>query len=108
MGLIFSADKPEINAGIELWKETSGAILLDVRTEDEYKEGHIEGSLNHPLEKITTIEAVLPDKETPLFVHCLSGARSARACAWLKQHGYTNVTNIGGIRDFKGAIITNR
>ncbi len=95
----------DINIGVEAWKSTEGAVLLDVRTADEYKEGHIEGSLNHPLEKITTIGTVLADKRVPLFVHCLSGARSTRAAAWLLQNGYSNVTNIGGIRDYRGPVV---
>ncbi len=95
----------DINEGVKIWQTKEGAVLLDVRTEDEYKQGHIEGSMNHPLVKITTIGPVLSDKNVPLYVHCLSGARSARAVDWLMKAGYADVTNIGGIRDYKGPLV---
>jgi len=44
------------------------------------------------------------NKDAPLFVHCLSGARSRQAATVLKQMGYTNVTNIGGIADYHGKV----
>lgn len=51
-------------------------MLLDVRSEGEYAEGHLEGSVNIPPNKPAGID---PPKETPLFVYCLSGARAGRA-----------------------------
>ena len=71
----------DINQGVKEWRETHGAVLLDVRTKVEYADGHIEGSVNIPLDELETIGRVVPDKGTPIFVHCLSGARSASAAA---------------------------
>lgn len=45
-----------------------------------------------------------PKKDTPLFVHCLSGGRSGRAVSFLKHEGYTNVKNIGGINGYTGKV----
>ena len=46
----------------------------------------------------------IPDLDTPVYVYCLSGARSSRAVASLQNMGYTNVKNIGGINKYKGQI----
>lgn len=78
--------------------------LIDVRTPEEYREGHIPGSRNIPLGRIGEIEKAVPDRDAKLFVYCLSGSRSASACAYLVRMGYTNVTNIGGIAQWNGRI----
>lgn len=96
-------NKADINAGIKEFESTPGAVLYDVREADEYAAGHISGSANKPLS--TLAQAQLPeDKSTPLFVYCLSGARSAKAVKYLRMQGYTNVKNIGGINAYQGKI----
>ncbi|MBE5958388.1 MAG: rhodanese-like domain-containing protein [Lachnospiraceae bacterium] len=95
---------PDINEGVEQYKNTPNAILLDVRTAGEYADGYIEGSINIPLDNLRSIENVITDKSTPIFVHCLSGSRSASAAKGLGMIGYTNVTNIGGIAGYRGKI----
>lgn len=92
---------PSIEEGLEKMKEVPQAVLLDVRSEDEYRDGHIEGSINIPLNKLAAID--LP-KETPVFVYCLSGGRSKRATAFLQKLGYDAV-NIGGITNYKGKLV---
>ncbi len=78
--------------------------LLDVRTAEEYNEGHIPGSKNLPLDRITQINTRISNKNTRLFVYCHSGARSQQACAYLVKMGYTDVTNIGGIVQWNGKL----
>lgn len=95
----------DINHGVEEWKSTKGAILLDVRTKEEYNVYHIEGSLNIPLDHLNTVHKSITDKNTPIFVYCLSGARSVNAVRYLKTHGYNNVKNIGGISTYTGEIV---
>ncbi len=92
----------EINTGVEAFTTTDGAVLLDVRTEDEYKEGHIPGSTNLPLQVFIKISEVVPDKATPLFVYCRSGARSRKAAAAFAKLGYSKVTDLGGIINYNG------
>ena len=94
----------DINQGVTEYRATDGAVLLDVRTPDEYRQGHIPGSKNVPLQSIDKVNAVVENKGTPIFVHCLSGARSRQAAAILKQMGYTNVKNIGGISAYAGKV----
>lgn len=93
-----------INKGIEEFGATSGAVLLDVRTREEYRGGHVPGSQNIDVSEIEKAASLITDKATPLFVHCLSGARSGRAVGILKSMGYTNVKNIGGISSYKGPV----
>lgn len=95
----------DINQGVKEWRETHGAVLLDVRTKVEYADGHIEGSVNIPLDELETIGRVVPDKGTPIFVHCLSGARSASAAAYLEKEGYSRVNDIGGIHSYRGETV---
>ena len=94
----------DINQGVKEYSTTDGAVLLDVRTFEEYRQGHIPGSKNVPLQSISKVVGIIDNKSTPIFVHCLSGARSRQAVAILKQMGYTNVKNIGGISAYAGKV----
>jgi rhodanese-related sulfurtransferase len=77
------------------------AIILDVRSEGEYKDSHIKGAVLLPLDDIQAKAAeVLPDKNALILVYCFSGQRAASAMHQLTDMGYTNVYNIGGIRDW--------
>lgn len=106
MGLLdFFRNTADINAGVTEYETTNGAVLLDVRTEEEYRNGHIDGSINLPLDRISFIEDAIKDKSTPLYVHCYSGSRSGQAVTYLKQMGYTNATNIGGISSYYGKVV---
>ncbi len=78
--------------------------LVDVRTPEEYRAGHIPGSVNVPLDRIGDIARAIPEKNAKLFVYCLSGARSRTACSMLASMGYSNVNNIGGISQYTGKI----
>ena len=97
--------RKDINEGVRSFRENKNAILLDVRTREEYASGHIEGSRNLPLDEIDKVDSVIKDKNTPLYVHCLSGGRSARAVAYLKAKGYGDVHDIGGISSYKDKIV---
>ena len=96
--------QPDINRGVEDWRNTPGAILLDVRSPQEYREGHIPGSQNIPLQTIDKVRTVAENKDTPLYVYCYSGGRSRQAVQMLRQMGYRNVTNIGGIAAYRGKV----
>ena len=81
-------------------------LLLDVRTEQEYFSGHIPGAVCIPNEDIdkTVVEA-LPDQEQVIFVYCRSGNRSKQAAEKLANLGYTNIVEIGGVKDWPGELI---
>ena len=97
--------RKDINDGVEQYRKEDNAVLLDVRTDEEFAEGHIEGSLNLPIGEIDRSATVIPDKSVPIYVYCRSGNRSARATAYLKGNGYASVHDIGGILSHKGKIV---
>ena len=104
MGIFDFFKQPDINQGVQEYKNAAGAVLLDVRTPQEYREGHIPGSQNVPLQQLDNIEEVTENKDTVLYVYCRSGARSRQAVSLLKHMGYTNVHNIGGIAAYSGKV----
>ena len=71
-----------------------GAFLVDVRTPDEYKSGHVKGSVNIPLDQIKNQIAKFKGKNN-IIVFCRSGMRSGQAKSILEQNGFTNVINGG-------------
>ena len=87
-----------------LKEKENNTILLDVRTKDEYEEGHIPGSINVELDYIDTVKDVIKDKEAKIYLYCRSGHRSGIALNRMKELGYVNLTNIGGIMHYKGEI----
>ena len=89
-----------INKGLEEYRSTPGAVLVDVREPDEFASGHIPGAVNEPL---STINQVSLPKDKPLFLYCLRGTRSKQAAGILKRMGYT-VKSIGGISGYKGQL----
>ena len=76
-------------------------IILDVRTQEEYNEGHIPGAIVIPHEEIADkAEEVLTDKDQLILVYCRSGRRSKIAAEALAELGYTNIKEFGGIIDW--------
>lgn len=94
----------DTDLGVLEFRSSKGAFLLDVRTPEEYAEGHIPGSINIDSGLISEAEDVIIDKDAPLYVYCRSGGRSSSATAALKRMGYSNVKNIGGIIHYTGPI----
>ena len=81
-------------------------IILDVRTQAEFAEGHIPNALLLPDNEIKQrAEELLPDKEQTILVYCRSGRRSELAAKELIQLGYTNVYDFGGILDWTGDVV---
>lgn len=94
-----------MDAAITQMAEEDNFILLDVRTPEEFADGHIPGAINIPNESIGENDITeLPDKEQRIYVYCRSGNRSKQASAKLVNLGYTNVVEIGGIIDYHGEI----
>ena len=104
MGIFNFFRQPDINLGVQEFQATEGAVLLDVRTPQEYREGHIPGSSNVPLQQLDKITSIVENKDTVLFVYCRSGARSRQAAELLQHMGYTRVRNIGGIAVYSGKV----
>lgn len=76
-------------------------VLVDVRTEDEFKVGHIEGALLIPNDTLLADPPMLlPDKDATILIYCRSGNRSRQASEKLIEMGYTKVYDFGGIIDW--------
>jgi len=74
-----------------------GALLVDVRTPEEYSAGHIDGAVNIPVAELEARLGELGEKQRSVVVYCRSGARSARARTLLEARGFTSVVNLGAM-----------
>lgn len=85
-----------------LWAVDDGSVIVDVRSDKEYQEGHIEGALHKPHDQIDeSISSLLPDKSRHIVLYCGSGKRAGLAKEKLEELGYTNVENAGGYKDMQ-------
>ena len=92
---------------VSLMDETPEAVILDVRTEEEYESGYIKDAqlidIRQPQEFMEAIQSLAKDKS--YFVYCRSGARSGQACQLLEQIGIASAYNLdGGILAWTGAV----
>ena len=78
-------------------KVLQGAILIDVRSSQEYKEGHLQGAINIPDYDITKrVEREIPKRNQQIVLYCQYGGRSKSTMGIMKKIGYTNVYNLYG------------
>ena len=85
---------------------TEKPIVVDVRSLEEYNEGHIPNAISIPLETIENeAETKLKNKDDLILVYCRSGRRSREAALRLIEKGYTNVIDFGGIQDWNGEVV---
>lgn len=87
--------------------DAGNVTIVDVRTAQEYADGHIPGAINIPLESIGSDKpAELTDTDADLIVYCRTGVRSKQASDKLVELGYQHVNDMGGIVDWKGETVT--
>ncbi|MEJ5189600.1 MAG: rhodanese-like domain-containing protein [Breznakiellaceae bacterium] len=91
------------------WVRERKALLIDVRTPQEFAEGHLSGAINVPLDTIAeNIQKIVPQKDQPIVLYCRSGNRSGQALSILKTLGYTNLHNGGGYQELAAVKPSNR
>ncbi len=91
----------------EMMRADDSLVVVDVRTQEEYAQGHIPGAICIPNESIVDAQPEeLPDLEQTILVYCRSGRRSKEAAQKLADMGYTNVYEFGGIIDWTGEVVT--
>ena len=100
-----SAGLPDRDPALARKLVGEGAVLVDVRTEEEYSGRHLDKAVNIPVDtlnaQLSEIEKLTSgDKTKPIVVYCQAGGRAGRAKTMLTSAGYTQVTNIGGIDDW--------
>ncbi len=82
---------------VESYRQTTSAVLLDVRTPSEFAEGHLDGAININLESASfKSEIAKLDKTVPYFVYCRSGSRSAQATDIMRSEGFKSITELSG------------
>lgn len=92
---------------MQMMETEDDCLILDVRTPEEFAEGHIPEAVNIPNESIgDDVSNTLKDKDQILLVYCRSGNRSKQASSKLAMMGYTNVFEFGGINTWPGEIVT--
>ena len=93
-------------SALDMMNNETDYIIIDVRTESEYQQGHIKNAINIPNESIDeSVSDILTDKDQLLLVYCRSGNRSKQASEKLAKLGYSNIYEFGGISDFPGEIV---
>ena len=80
-------------------KIQSGAKIIDVRTSEEFGEEHYPNAVNISVEQIQSRMSEIGEKNSPIILYCTSGSRSAYAARVLKNSGFTDVVNAGGLYD---------
>ena len=91
-----------------MMKADDGHVVVDVRRQDEYDEGHIPGAILIPNESIDTeMPEELPDLYQIIMIYCRSGRRSKEAAQKLADMGYVNIYEFGGIIDWEYEIVTS-
>ena len=92
-----SIDYNNINIEQLLQMQKNGAIIVDVRSTQEYNEGHISGAINIPhYEIIKNVKNIIKNKNDNIILYCQMGTRSTEACKNLKRLGYMNLYNLYG------------
>jgi phage shock protein E len=82
-----------------------GALLVDVRSENEYRAGHLDCALLIPHDQIEArITELGTDKAREIILYCRSGGRASAAAGILKRHGFSNVSNAGGYQGLKRSL----
>ncbi len=86
--------------------EDAALCVLDVRTKEEFRQGHIPKAKNLPLQSLEHLAAqVLPNPDQKILIYCRSGARAKTAVRVLRQMGYTDVMEFGGLLTWKGKLV---
>lgn len=93
-----------IQEGVSQWKAAPGALLIDLRDKEDFKEGHIPGAKNILLKNLRGEMEAIAEFDTPIFLYCYRGMRSWQAEAVLQGAGYKNAVSIGGISKYKGEL----
>lgn len=100
IGTAIWRDKPQSSA------EVKGAItkaesFIDVRTDQEWEAGHLDGAVHFDLARLQNGELPSLPKDTPIALYCRSGNRAGQALQILEQNGFTNVRNAGALADLQ-------
>ena len=97
---MFFFHRPSFAEAEKKARADAAGVFLDVRTREEYAEGHLPGAVNIPLDELGGANF---GRDRHFYVYCRSGARSARAAGYLKRRGFF-VVDLGGIAGYAGEL----
>ncbi len=87
-------------------EKDSNIVLVDVRTIEEFRDAHIDGAINVPLDTVPSqFERQFPDKDKTYFIICYSGARAGDATNFVTKLGYEKAYNIGGVSTWRYGLV---
>ena len=92
----------EVKEVIDNYENNKDIVIVDVRTESEYKSGHLKEAINIP---VGEIESITISKDKTLIVYCRSGSRRANAAKMLSEMGYSKVLDMGGIINWEYEVV---
>ena len=105
---LFQKDYSDINEDKlnEIIKNNKKTLILDVRSEEEFNQGHILGAINIPVNDLSfELDDILSHKDNDVIIYCRSGVRSVTAAHILNDNGFTKIYNLsGGIMSYKGEL----
>ena len=104
MGFFDFLKGPDIGQGVKDYQATPGAVLLDVRTPQEYRAGHIPSSKNVPLQALDKVASLVNHQAHPRVAYCRGGASSSQAVGAVRRMGETDVKKIGGVGAYTGKV----
>ena len=88
-----------------LMQQEQDYLILDVRSPEEYAQGHIPHAINIPMDRIgEEPPKELPDRDQTIFVYCVKGIQSMNVANRLAHMGYKNIIEMGGLNDWHGAV----
>ncbi len=90
------ADAKTLSGTAREWV-SKGALLLDVRTPDEYRQGHLEGAVNIPVQELPRRLPEVGEPTRPVVVYCAAGMRAQSATELLRRAGFAQVLCLGGM-----------
>lgn len=98
------------NVANALIEQGGDLVLIDVRTPEEFVQGHIAGALNIPVENIREKELLpeVPSVDTPILLYCRSGRRAVNAGQLLVKNGYRHVMNFGGVITWQFGLVAGK
>lgn len=106
LGKRSGGDVPSLEEASALAQSRKDVHLIDVRTKEEYKKGHLPGAVNVCVNDMAQkIDSVVPNKEETIYVYCQSGSRSRIAQRLLLDRGYKKVENVGGVMFYRGTLV---
>ncbi|MHB1454040.1 MAG: rhodanese-like domain-containing protein [Saccharofermentanales bacterium] len=101
-----SYKKINAKAAKEIMDSGEKVTVLDVRTRDEFQQGHIKGAVHIPYDQIPAkASGLLPDKNAKILVYCASGARSSAGTRSLVSLGYADVSDFGGLMSWPYEVV---